>query len=241
MVQVLGAAIAILLGVSSFFISLFSFIFGIITIFLTIFLSKIFKNLSSLFTLILSGIIISSFMAACLSLIKYLANYNTTLPAITFWLLGSFENSTFKNVYILLPIVIFSIIILLVISWRINIVSLGKEEAISRGLNYRVYRIVIILIATLLTASSVAFSGIISWVGLIIPHFVRLIIGRNAKKSIILNALFGGTFMVIVDIFSRSITSSEIPLSAITGFFGSIIFVIILATKRRNFYETIGN
>lgn len=232
----LGAAIAITLGLSSIFVSVFAFLLGIATVVITILISKLFKNGSSI-TLILAGIIVGGFMSAALSLVKYFADPTTTLATITYWLMGSFENSTMKIVYVMLPIVVVSCVILLVLSWRINIVALGQEEAQTKGINYKLYRYLIIGIATLLTACAVAFNGTISWVGLVIPHIVRLISGRDTRRSIPLCITFGGLFMIIVDIISRTFTKSEIPLSAITGLLGTIIFVGILLSKRREYNE----
>lgn len=227
-----GASIAIILGLSSALISTFAFVFGIATVILTLVLSRVFQNKSSM-TLVLAGIIVGGLMSAILSFVKYFAEEQTALVSITFWLMGSFENSTMNDVWIMLPIVSICSIIVFVLRWRINLVALGEEEATSKGINYKAYRLLIIAISTLLTASSVAFSGTISWIGLVIPHIVRLITGRNTKQSIPLTIIFGGTFMILADVISRSFTSAEIPLSAVTGLFGTVIFVIILMAKRR--------
>ncbi len=227
-----GAAVAIVLGLSSVYISIFAFLTGIITVIITIFVAKLFKNGNSM-TLILSGIIVSGFMSALLSLVKYFADPTTTLSSITYWLMGSFENSKMENVLVMCPIVLLSCILLLLLSWRINIIALGKEEAQTKGLNYKFYRFLIIGIATLLTASSVAFCGTISWIGLVVPHIVNLIVGRDNRKTIPLCISFGAIFMIIVDIISRTFTDSEIPLSAITGMLGTIIFIAILVYKRK--------
>ena len=229
-----GAAVAILLGFSSAIISLLSFCFGVVTVLITLILSRQFKNGKSL-TLILAGIIVGGFMSASLSMIKYFADPTTTLSTITYWLMGSFENSTMKNVYILLPILLVCCIVLITISWRINVVALGQEEAQTKGMNYKFYQLLIIGIATLLTASTVAFSGTISWIGLVVPHLVRLIVGRDTRRTIPLCITFGGVFMMLVDIFSRTFTSQELPISAVTGLFGTVIFVIILFIRGRDF------
>ena len=229
-----GASFALMLGLSSIVVSLFSFVMGILTVFITVLVSKLFKNGKSI-TLILSGIIVGGFMSALLSLIKYFADPTTILTSITYWLMGSFANSTMNIVYIMLPVVVVSCIVLLVLSWRINVVALGEEEAQTKGINYKLYKYLIIGISTLLTAISVAFNGTISWVGLVIPHIVRLISGRDTRRSIPLCITFGGIFMVVVDILSRTFTKSEIPLSAITGLLGTVVFVIILLCKRRDF------
>ena len=227
-----GAAIAIILGLSSFFISVFAFIMGVLAVIITLVIAKLFKNGSSM-TLILAGIIVSGFMSALLSLVKYFADPTTTLATISYWLMGSFENSKMENILVIAPVVLISCLVLLFIAWKINIVSLGKEEAQSKGINYKVYRLIIIGISTLLTALSVAFCGTISWVGLVIPHIVRQLVGRNTKDTIPLCMSFGAGFMIVVDIFSRTFTDSEIPLSAITGFLGTIIFVVILICNRK--------
>lgn len=231
-----GAALAIILGLSSVFVSLFAFIFGVATVIITLFIAKVFRNKSSMI-LVLSGIIVGGLMSAILSFIKYLADAETTLSSITYWLMGSFENSVMADVWVLLPIVAVCTVITVLLSWRINIVALGREEAQTRGINYRLYRTLIIGIATLLTASSVAFAGTISWIGLVVPHIVRNIVGRNTKHTIPLSITFGAIFMILADIISRCFTSSEIPLSAVTGFFGTIIFVVILFIRRKTISE----
>lgn len=231
-----GAALAIVLGFSSIFVSIMAFVFGIITVLATMFVAKAFQNKSSM-VLTLAGIIVGGCMGAVLSFIKYLADAETTLASITFWLMGSFENSIMNDVYILLPIVAICSIILFAIRYRVNIVALGREEAQSKGINYRAYRTLIIIIATLLTASSVAFAGTISWIGLVVPHIVRLMVGRDTKKTIPMCMLFGATFMIIADILSRVFTTAEIPLSAVTGFFGTIIFVVLLFIRRDTIRE----
>ena len=231
-----GAAIAIIIGLPAFAISSFSFIFGVGTVILTLTVAKLFKNRSSVM-LVLAGIIVGGLASAILSFIKYLADAETTLASITFWLMGSFEHSKMADVYILAPIVAICVIIVLCISWRINIVALGREEAQTKGLHYNRYRFLIIGIATLLTASSVAFSGTIGWIGLVVPHIARLAVGRNTKRTIPLSIGFGSIFMVLTDIISRTFTASEIPISAITGLFGTVLFIIILIIRRKTINE----
>ena len=231
-----GAALAIVLGLSSAFISVFAFLMGLLTVFITVMVSKLFRNGSSTI-LLLSGIIVGGFMSAILSLIKYVSNDVTTLASITYWLMGSFESATMTKDYILMGVVGVCVVILLLISHPINLVNQGRAEAQTKGINYNFYRMLIIVIATLLTAISVCFCGTISWIGLVIPHIVRLLAGRDAKRTIPLCITFGGTFMIIVDILSRTFTDSEIPLSAVTGLLGTAIFVVILIIRRRKLNE----
>ena len=231
-----GAALAIVLGLSSLFISLFAFVAGVATVLITVLIARLFKNGSST-TLLLSGIIVGGFMSAILSMIKYFADPQTTLASITYWLMGSFESATMNQSYILVGAVGVCAIVLIIISFRIYLVALGREASQTKGINYAFYRYLIIGIATLLTAISVCFCGTVSWIGLVIPHIVRLMVGHNTKRTIPLCITFGGSFMILTDILSRSFTDSEIPLSAVTGLFGTAVFVIILIIRRRDIYE----
>lgn len=231
-----GAALAIVLGLSSALISVFAFLMGLLTVFVTVMVSKLFRNGSSTI-LLLSGIIVGGFMSAILSVIKYFSNDITTLASITYWLMGSFESADMKRDYILMGVVIVCVVVLLLISHPINLVNQGKAEAQTKGINYNFYRGLIIVLATVLTAISVCFCGTISWIGLVIPHIVRMLAGRDAKRTIPLCITFGGTFMILVDVLSRTFTDSEIPLSAVTGLLGTVIFVVILIIKRRKLNE----
>ncbi|MBN4083825.1 iron ABC transporter permease [Mycoplasma sp. CSL10137] len=230
-----GAGFAIVLGLSNVMwgmgVSFFAFIFGILTILITIFVSKMFKNTKTL-SLILAGIIITGFMSSVISVIKTVANEQTQLPSIIFWLMGSFSEVKMYQVWIFMPIYIVSIIILFSIRWRINIISRGEEIAQSRGLNYKYYRWIIIIISTLLTASSIAVAGNITWIGLVIPNIIRIWLGKNTKTTIPFSITIGGSFMVIIDIISRTLTSGEIPISAISGIIGAILFAYILIVKK---------
>lgn len=232
----LGASIAIILGVTGIFISMIAFVFGILTMILTIVIAKAFRN-NSPTILLLSGVVISGFMSAGISFIEFMADTDKQLGEIVYWLLGTFSKATLTDVWILLPIILSCSIFLFIIRWRINIVALGYVEATSKGLNYKVYRMIIILIATLLTASAVAYSGIVGWIGLIIPHLARLLVGRDARRTIPLTIILGGIFSIICDIISRSFTASEIPLSAVTGFIGTPIFLGILFLRRKTIYD----
>jgi iron complex transport system permease protein len=227
-----GAACAILLGLSSAWLSGLAFLVGVGAMVLTVFIAKSMRNHSPTI-LILSGIIVSSFMGATLSLLKYLVNDETKLATITYWLMGSFEYSLMGDVVILAPIIVLCSGILFAIRWRINILAQGPIEAQTQGLDYKKYRLIVILLATLMTASCVAFSGVIGWVGLVVPHIVRMHAGNNAKNTVPLVMTFGAVFMIVTDVLSRTFTGSEIPLSAITGFLGTPIFVYILLSKRR--------
>ena len=233
-----GATIAIVLGCTGLMISFTAFLFGILTMLITVFIAKMFRSQSQT-TLLLSGIIVGGFMSAGISFIKFMADTDKQLGEIVYWLLGTFSKATMKDVWILLPIVAVCALVLYLIRWRINIVALGRSEATTLGLNYTFYRGLIIVISTLLTAAAVAYSGIVGWIGLIIPHLVRLLVGRDSKKTIPLTIIFGATFTIVCDIISRSFTASEIPLSAVTGFLGTPIFIAILYARRKTIYDKV--
>ena len=232
-----GAILAILIGLPILWISLMSFIFGIVTVICTIFLSKIFNKNTGNLTFVLAGIIIGSITSSIIGLIKYIANENTTLPTITFWLLGSLQNINLKMV---LPVLFINSICILIVFFLIkpiSLLSLGKNASETKGLNYFLIMSIVIIITTIFTATSVSISGTISWVGLIIPHIVRIFIqkinnGKNYLMAFSLCILWGAIFMLISDIISRTFTSSEIPISIITGIFGAIIFVITIIWER---------
>jgi iron complex transport system permease protein len=226
-----GAALAIVLGLTGFAVSGFSFVFGLLTMFITLAISKVFKSPSSVF-LLLAGVIVGGFMTSATGLFKYLAKSDRQLAEITFWLMGSFSSATYESIWYLLPVVAICTTLLFLFRWRINILALGSNEANSVGVNYKALRMLVIICATLLTASTVAISGVISWIGLVIPHITRLLVGRNTKKTIPLAICIGAIFMLIADILSRSFTSTEIPLSVITGFIGTPIFLALLYFKR---------
>lgn len=226
-----GAASAILLGLGPIFISMFSFSLGLLTVFLTLLIARLFKN-GSPTVLLISGILIGGMMSAVLAFLKYFADPQTTLASIVYWEMGSFGNALHSQVLIMAVVVLICVSILLLIAWHINIVALGENEAKTKGINYQVYKHGIIIIATLLTAISVCFSGKIAWVGLVVPHITRLHIGRNTKYSIPLSITIGATFMVVCDIISRSFTDSEVPLSATTSLLSTLIVVFILVFKR---------
>ena len=233
-----GATIAIVLGCTGLMISFTAFLFGILTMLITVFIAKMFRSQSQT-TLLLSGIIVGGFMSAGISFIKFMADTDKQLGEIVYWLLGTFSKATMKDVWILLPIVAVCALVLYLIRWRINIVALGRSEATTLGLNYTFYRGLIIVISTLLTAAAVAYSGIVGWIGLIIPHLVRLLVGRDSKKTIPLTIMFGAKFTIVCDIISRSFTASEIPLSAVTGFLGTPIFIAILYARRKTIYDKV--
>lgn len=230
-----GAALAIILGLSAWVISIFSFVIGIFAMGMTVTFANIINRRSPTI-LVLSGIVVSSFMSALISIIKYLAPSEIILADITFWLMGSYQYAEFDAILMMLPIIVIGAIILYLMRWRLNIVGQGMVEAQTQGLDYKKNLYFIIFIATMLTATSVAFAGVVGWIGLVVPHIVRFFIGKNTKYTLPLVLVFGSIFSIIADILSRSFTASEIPISAITGLLGTIIFGLTLYINRSKYY-----
>lgn len=227
-----GACLGILIGFSTGLISLFAFVFGFITVLLTLLISKAFKNKSNLI-IILCGLAVGGLMSSLVGLMKYLADNEMKLAEMTFWLLGDLSKVTIKDFWAAMSITIIGSLITIILSWRMNIISLGRKESKALGINYNVSTIVLIVVATILTAVSVSISGTIGWIGLVIPNLVRLIIGSDNKKVVPVSILFGAIFMVLCDMLARSLAPNEIPLSVITGILGTPVFLISIFKRRK--------
>lgn len=227
-----GACLAILLGFSTALISVFAFLFGFGAVALTLLISKTFKNKSNII-LLLCGLAVGGLMSSLVGLMKYLADSDRKLAEMTFWLLGDLSKTTIKDFWVILPVAVVGCALAIILSWRLNIISLGPKESKSLGVNYKVTLIAFIVIATILTAVSVAISGTIGWIGLVVPNIVRLFVGSNNKKVIPISMLSGAILMIIVDTIARSLAPSEIPLSVITGILGTPVFIFAIFKRRR--------
>lgn len=229
-----GAATAILLSLSSAGVQILALLGGLIAVFLALVIPKLLKNDSTLM-LVLSGVIVSGLLNAVIGILKYIADTDTQLPEIVYWQMGSLAGITPEKVTSVFPAMLISIIILFLMRWRVNILSLGDAEALTLGINLKVTRTIMIVAATLLTGCSVCISGIVGWVGLIIPHLTRLIIGQDNIKLIPLSFFIGAIFMLCVDTVARTIISSEIPLSILTGVIGAPLFFWLLMKTHAKF------
>ncbi len=231
-----GAALAILLGAGYMGISVAAFLFGLAAVMLAYGISRV-SRINATLAMILAGMMIGSLFTSCTSFVKLVADTEQTLPAITYWLMGSLVSIKPQDVaFAIVPIIAGSVPLFL-LKWRMNLLTVGEEEAQAMGINTGALRLVVIVCATLLTASSVAISGMIGWVGLVIPHFCRMIFGYDYRKIIPASALFGATFLMVVDNIARLATTAEIPLGILTSFVGAPIFVYLIlkgGTSREN-------
>lgn len=229
-----GSAFGILMYFNFFEITLLSFSLGILSVFITYTLSKIFRS-DRILGLILTGMMIGSLFSSLISFVKLVADTENQLPSITYWLMGSLASVKMIDFkFIFFPIVT-GLIVSNLYKVEINIFTMGEEEAKTLGLNTEKIRFIIIFFATLMTASSVAVTGIIGWIGLVIPHFSRLIFGDDYRFVIPATGLLGASFLLVVDILCRNITTSEIPIGIVTSFIGAPIFLYLIYKKGRDY------
>ncbi len=226
-----GAAISILLGLGYAGNVIFAFLGGLLAVVLTVLLPSLIRQKSTI-ALVLSGVIVGGFFSSLLGLLKYIADPDTELAEITYWQLGSFAKVKQEALLVILPIMLLSGLVIYCLRWRINVISLGDKEAQTLGVSLYKERGMIILCSTLLTASSICLSGTIGWIGLIMPHMARMLVGQNNRYVIPTSALLSAIFLVIVDNTARNLTGAEIPLSIITGFIGTPFFAFILVRQK---------
>lgn len=226
-----GAAIAILLGMNSLGVQTLAFAVGIGAVTLTMLIPRLFRS-SSMMMLVLSGVIVRGMMDSVVGIIKYIADPETQLADITYWTLGSLVKVLSSDLFAIAPVIATGCLMVLLLSWRINILSLGEQEARALGVHVGFVRGVVILCSTLLTASAVCVCGTIGWVGLVIPHLSRITIGQDNTKSIPVSLLMGAIFMVAIDTLARVLTSLELPLSILTGIIGAPFYFMVLAGQR---------
>jgi iron complex transport system permease protein len=230
-----GAALGILLSWNTAAVQLVAFALGLAAVLVTYAVgTAVGRGRESTLTLVLTGIVVSSLCSALISLTKYVADPENKLPQITFWLLGGLDTVTIRDnlAPIIIPIVV-GMVPLLVLRWRLNVLSFGDEEAASMGVNPRVVKGFVIIGATLMTAASVSAAGMVGWVGLVVPHAARMLVGPDARRALPASALLGAIFLLIVDDIVRSVLTTEVPLGILTALVGAPFFLLILARGQR--------
>lgn len=231
----LGAVLGIFIGAGFVVIETAAFVGGLAAVGIVMFIASRLSAHEPLVTLILTGIVVASLLGAAISLLKYLADPYNELPAITFWLMGSFAAASQQEVASLLPAAALALVTLIALAWRINLLALPEDEARALGVNTRRLRAVVIGAATLGTSASVAVSGIIGWVGLVVPHMARLLVGPEFSRLLPVAALFGAAFMLTIDTIARTLATIEVPPGILTAVVGTPVFIALLARARRMF------
>lgn len=231
-----GACVAMLLGFPSPAVQGLAFGSGLLAVALVLGLGSAVSRHSGggVLILVLAGIVVSSLCSAITSLILYLAPEDDKLPEITFWLMGSFARSGgWTNVSILLAVMAIGGVPLMLLRWKLNVMTFGDEEAQTMGVDTRRVRLVVIVAATMLTATTVALCGVIGWVGLVIPHLCRFLVGPSYLVLLPCSMLAGGVFMLVVDDVARTLTPGEIPLGVLTAIIGAPAFIFLLFRGQR--------
>jgi iron complex transport system permease protein len=228
----LGAVAGIFLSLPILGIQALAFAGGIATVGLVYLISSAVRGRDPTLVLILAGVVVGSLTGAAISLLKVLADPYDQLPAITFWLLGSLASIRKADVSNTLPLVLLGLAPLIALRWRINVLSLGDEEAKALGVEAGQLRLVVIAGATLITASVVAIAGVIGWIGLVIPHIARMLVGPNFDRLLPASMLMGASYLLIVDTLARSLGRIETPLGILTALIGAPFFLWLLARGR---------
>lgn len=229
-----GAAFGILLSFNALSIQISAFLFGLLAVIITYSISSIIsKGNNVALLLVLTGIVVKELFTSFISITKYVADPYEKLPIITFYLMGGLSSVTMKDIKMLLIPMIIGVIPLFLLRWRFNVLSFGDEEAKSLGVDTSKLRLIAILCSTLITAGAVSISGMIGWIGLVIPHIARMIVGPNFKVLLPSSLLIGGTFLLLVDDVARCAFSIEIPLGILTSLIGAPFFIYLLVKGRR--------
>ncbi|WP_282710174.1 iron ABC transporter permease [Lancefieldella sp. Marseille-Q7238] len=229
-----GAAIALLLGASDIGVQLSAFAWGLIAVGLSYSVSNaVSRGQNIILSLVLTGMIVSSMFSAFISIIKYVADPDTKLPSITYWLLGGLTGIHTNNLPLLLLPIFLGLVPILLFRYRLNVLSFGEEEARALGVNTKLIRLIYVVCATLVTSASVAAAGMVGWVGLVIPHLARFIVGPNYKALMPISILIGGLFLLVVDNVSRVFFSVEVPLGILTATIGAPFFLYLLTKGKK--------
>lgn len=229
-----GAAMAILLSLPFIFIQFSAFAFGLLAVGLACLICKmVSRGKDALLILVLSGMIVATFFSSLITLLKYVADPQSKLPEITYWLMGGLSTVSAGDVGMMLVPFTIGIVPLFLLRWQLNAMAFGDEEAKAMGLNTKRLRGIYIVSATLLTAAAVAVCGMIGWIGLVIPHLTRMMVGPNHKYLIPASFLMGGIFLLLVDDLARTLFTVEIPLGILTSIIGAPFFVYLLLKRKK--------
>jgi iron complex transport system permease protein len=226
-----GAALALLLSRGAIEVQFIAFAFGLAGVGLTYVLARVYRS-TSMLMLVLSGVVVAAFFSALLSAVKYVADPELKLPAITYWLLGSFNGTTTNSLTLALPPIIAGSVGLLSIGFKINVLSMGDEEARSLGVHTERLKGVIIVSTTLITAAAVAVCGIVGWIGLVIPHVGRMLVGPDHRALLPATLSIGATYLLGIDDVARTASAGEIPIGILTALIGAPFFAFLLRKTR---------
>jgi len=225
----LGAVLAIFLSLPILAVQGFAFAGGLLAVAMVYFIGNAVRGHDPILALILTGVVVGTLLGSCIALMKTLADPYNQLPAITFWLLGSLSSISPADLWVATPLVLVGLIPIFLLRWRMNLLSLPDDEARALGVNVPRLRLLIVTCATLITAAAVAISGIIGWIGLLIPHAARLLVGPSFARLLPLSLVLGACFLLAVDTLARTMAAIEIPPGVLTALIGTPLFLWLLA------------
>ena len=229
----LGAVLGIYFSLGVVGIQALAFALGLGAVAAVYLIGTFLRHHDPILTLVLAGVVIGTLLSSVVGLIKYLADPYNQLPAITFWLLGSLTGVTRADLWAILPAIAVGLVPLYLLRWRMNVMTMGDEEAQALGVDVRRLRLVVVAAATLMTAAAVSVSGIIGWIGLLIPHFARLLVGPDFARLLPATVLLGAGYLLGVDTLARTISTIEVPLGVLTAFIGTPFFIWVLAVSHK--------
>ncbi|MCA1006697.1 iron ABC transporter permease [Rhodococcus hoagii] len=227
-----GGVLALMFGLGSTFLVGGAFLFGLAALGMVLLIGRS-RSGGALLMIVLGGVVTSAFFSALVSFITYVADPYTTLPSIVFWLMGSLATADMAKVLIAAIPILAGSAVIIGLRWRINILSLGDDDAASLGVNPGRLRALLLTMVALMTAGAVAVSGVIGWVGLVVPHIARLWVGPDHRISMPTTFVLGAAYLTIIDTLSRTVSSGEIPLGILTAIIGAPVFVLLLRNSRR--------
>ena len=229
----LGAVTGIFLALPVAAIQGLAFAGGIAGVALVLAIGSWVRGHDRVLTLVLTGVVVGSLFGAGIAFAKYVADPYNQLPAITFWLLGSFSGVLPRDLALAIPLIVIALIPLALLRWRISVLSLPDDEARALGVDVARLRLVVVAAATLATSAGVAIAGIVGWVGLVIPHAARLVVGAEFARVLPMSALLGAAFMLLVDTLCRMVARTELPPGVLTALIGTPVFIWLLAVTYR--------
>ena len=229
----LGAVGGIYLSLGVVAIQTLAFVAGLGAVAVVYVIASALRRHDPVLVLVLAGIVIGTLLGSCVSLLKYLADPYNQLPAITFWLLGSLASVTLGDVRAIVPSVLLGLVPLVLLRWRMNVMTIGDDEARALGVDTHRLRLAVVAAATLMTAAVVSISGVVGWIGLLVPHLARFLVGPDFRRLLPASILLGAGYLLGVDTLARTAARIEIPLGVLTAFIGAPFFIWILAASRR--------
>jgi iron complex transport system permease protein len=230
----LGAVLAIFLSLGVVAVQGFAFAGGLAAVALVYWIGARLRGHEPLLALVLTGVVIGTLLGSAIALLKYLADPYNQLPAITYWLLGSLAAVAPRDLAVAAPLMLAGLVPMLLLRWRVNLLGLPDDEARALGADTRKLRLIVVAAATLVTAAAVAISGIIGWVGLLVPHAARLLVGPDFRRLLPLAMLLGAGFLLAVDTLCRTLAAIEVPPGVLTALIGTPFFLWLFAWSRRS-------